>query len=378
MPETMDEIWELLQLRQKIKRGLFVPIISDSVRTERIFDIDYDYDVGLAKGEVDSHIAELNIEEELAEKWAKKIGYPLPDKHRLARVAVYNSVKSRNDPLARCKYLTFLKEHLVQLAKGDDKASAQLRELNKLLKQNDDIEDLSFSRIATILGYPRFGKKCLDPLRLLAKLHLPIYVTTSYFDFMERALRAEGRPPRTQICFILGKQPGQPPADIAEEHKPDPDYVPNQEEPLVYHLHGFEDYPESLVLSEDDYLDFLVRTSEERRTSHAPKSHDPTPPPPIIPVYLPAHLVQSSLILLGYRLQDWDFRVLFRGFLRHMKLRTRSLAIQLDPHEQKEIEDSDAAREYLDQYFEPEKFFVVWGTIYSVVKALWDKWNRGG
>ena len=40
---------------------------------------------------------------------------------------------------------------------------------------------------------------------------------------------------------------------------PDPLYEPTPEAPLVFHLFGLERFPETLVLSIDDYLDVLVR-----------------------------------------------------------------------------------------------------------------------
>ena len=54
-------------------------------------------------------------------------------------------------------------------------------------------DSLSFSAIASQLGYPKYASADDDPLRLLARLPLSIYITTSGHDFMERALADEGR-----------------------------------------------------------------------------------------------------------------------------------------------------------------------------------------
>jgi hypothetical protein len=354
-----DGFWRELSLR--INEGKVIPIVSNSARNDRVFDVDGDYDLGISDGESDPHAIALNVEEELAEEWAKEIGYPLPDSHRLARVAVYNRVKSLDDMQAKRKYLRFLKEFLLDIAEEDNDVAALAVDLG------DQVDSLSFPDIVSQLGYPKFRDPvCQDPLRLLARLPLPIYVTTSYYDFLERALEAENRPPRTQICFLRGE-----PAGILSEHRLDLDFVPTPEEPLVYHLHGLERYPESLVLSEDDYLDFLVKASEESTDSHAP----------FIPLYLSAALTESSPIFLGYRLHDWDFRVVFRGIIKvkHVSLRGFGIAIQLDPAEQREITNSQEARDYLKTYFEPEKFVVEWGTTDSFVARLckkWDEWRR--
>ena len=387
-----QDFWRDLNLR--IKSGQVIPIISDSVRTERIFDLDYDYDLDLRtedgsfhapdmeaedddlhtsdretgdggghsldKDEKDNdlHAASLNVEEELAEVWAERIGYPLVhDKHRLARVAVYNRVCCLDEEQAKTNYLRFLKTLLLEDAEED----GEVADLVPDLREQQD--SLSFSAIASQLGYPKYASADDDPLRLLARLPLPIYITTSFHDFMERALADEKRPYRTQICFLKG-----PPLRLEPEHQPDPTYVPSPKKPVVYHLHGFEDYASSLILSEDDYLDFLVRVSEEGKDSHEP----------LIPLYLTGALTESSLMLLGYRLHDWDFRVVFRGLIKakHVSLRKFGLAIQLDPAEQREIKDSEKAREYLETYFQPEKFIVDWGTTDRFVKGLYRRYNN--
>ena len=66
---------------------------------------------------------------------------------------------------------------------------------------------------------------------------------------------------------------------------------PSKEQPLVYHLHGFDQYPESLVLTEDDYLEFLVAISSDKG-----RNTDPVPKP------VREALVESSLLLLGHSL----------------------------------------------------------------------------
>src|SRR5437867_794479 len=43
----------------------------------------------------------------------------------------------------------------------------------------------------------------------------------------------------------------------------DSDYDPKPHQPIVYHLHGHIEIEPSIVVTEDDYLDFLVHISEE-------------------------------------------------------------------------------------------------------------------
>jgi len=298
----------------------------------------------------------------LAKEWAEEIGYPFPDKHRLARVAVYNTIESDYDhESAKRKYLRFLKEYLLDI--GEEDEGEGVSDLAAGLR--GQVDTLSFPEIANQLDYPRFEEGRQDPLRLLAKLPLSLYVTTSYYDFMERALQAEGRRPRTQICFLSGE-----PKNITPEHCSNPDIKLSNKEPLVYHLHGFERYPESLVLSEDDYIVFLERIAREGKDSHTP----------YVPFYLWEALAESSLVLLGYRLHDWDFRMVFLGLIKPITETRRkvSLAVQFDPVEQKTVKDKDneKARRYLEHYFKPCKFRVEWGTADDFIKDLYTGWHE--
>ena len=76
----------------------------------------------------------------------------------------------------------------------------------------------------------------------------------------------------------------------------------------MFHLHGRTGITESLVLTEDDYFDFLVATSKE-----------PNPIPPRIQ----HSFTHASLLFLGYRLTDLEFRVLLRSLKRSLKLNPR-------------------------------------------------------
>ena len=42
----------------------------------------------------------------------------------------------------------------------------------------------------------------------------------------------------------------------------DSTYQPSPDKPLVYHLHGYAETPQSMVLTESDYLDFLIRLQQ--------------------------------------------------------------------------------------------------------------------
>jgi hypothetical protein len=321
--------------------------------------------IGKAAAEATGYESDANTEPEskvfmdLSEQWAEKLGYPLKESRNLARVAQYNRVMSRDVKQEKKRFLTFLKESILNNALQYD---SSVTEQVTRLKEEDRSSILSFADIVTELDYPRYIDRP-DPLRILARFRLPVYVTTSYFDFVERALKAEGvAKVRTQFCLW-----NMEPELVAPEYRPDPNYLPTREEPLVYHLFGLERYPQSMVLSEEDYLDFVLAIARDYDT----EKH-------LLPLQLKSRLEECSLLLMGYRLADWEFRVLFRGLINllHGALKeaqqTYSIAIQLDPHFQEQVVHEERAREYLERYFEKARFQVVWMSTDDFIDRLWQ------
>jgi len=362
-PQESSENSFWTELNRRIREGTVIPVVSDSIRSESIFSL------GSAgqEEEPEPAAAETNADEqgedvpstvsnELSRLWASQVGYPLPDPQDLASVAQYNRVMSDDSTQAKAAYLDFLKTTLLAFAEIKGAAADLLEELKV------KVHESSFSDLVQELDYPPLEEGQIDPLRILARLPLPIYVTTSYHDYLERALKAEGKSPRTQVCFWAGEQ-----INVAPEHETNYELQPTPESPLVYHLLGYERYPTSMAISEDDYLDFLVRVSQDSDSRK-----------PVIPLYLREALAVSSLILIGYRLDDWDFRVLFRGIVntQNNSLRWFSLVIQMTPEQQFHVQNTDKARRYLESYFGPSRFKVEWSQPNEFLNRLWDEWQK--
>jgi SIR2-like protein len=346
-------------LMSSINEGTIIPIISNSFRMEQIFR-----NLSILSEKISQTPRSRSTDEyptvyqQLTREWADSIQYPLPDDSNLARVAQYFQVyKKKNDVgLAKREYLNFLKAYLLNPGKAEEVP------LQKL--------DQTFSDIVSELGYPLFPDGMKDPLRQLAILPLPIYITTSYFNFMERALKLAGKEPRTQVCsWSGGKARG--------DHLPDPNFEPSPEKPVVYHLFGLENYPTTLVLSEDDYMNWQISVAEELSQQNTNTTI------PSIPLRLRDALAEkeAQLMILGYHLQDWEFRVLFRFIWRFRKdedLR-RSTVIQLKPRP-KNTEYEQNALGYLKQYFDIKRSNVKWTTAETYIQRLtdaYDKYKRG-
>jgi hypothetical protein len=200
------------------------------------------------------------------------------------------------------------------------------------------------------LGPPDFDD-VHEPHAVLADLPLPLYITTNYDDFMLQALARRRRDSRQEICkWNRSYQVQQDPAPMGDDRT----HQPTPANPIVFHLHGRLGVPESLVLTEDDYLDFLVTLSER---------------PDTLPHQVLGALSSSSLIFVGYSLADWDFRVLHRGLVVRgdPSLRRVSVTVQL--------RQTREAEEYLDSYFRKIDVSVFWGDAKTFAAELRDRWE---
>ncbi|HHH38289.1 MAG TPA: SIR2 family protein [Sedimenticola sp.] len=194
-----------------------------------------------------------------------------------------------------------------------------------------------------------------DPHVLVAELNLPIYVTTNYDDFLVQALEHYGKKPRVEICRWN---------EYVEESVPsvfdDPEYVPSNAEPLVFHLHGSLKYEGSMVVTEDDYIDFLLKMG---------KRSD------LIPPAVQGAFSRHSLLFLGYSLADLNFRTLFRmlsGYLNKSS-RVAHISVQLPSFPEQGTAHRDAALEYLNNYFKDMQVRVFWGDCRSFTLELRKK-----
>ena len=345
LEEEQGKTGSLDKIMSRIRKGEVIPVISSSFRIEQIFNSATGAPASEGEG----------THEQLVAAWAQVEKYPMLDQENLARVYQYVLVEKNKDDdplLARAKYFNFLKRMLIRFGSKDLGSD---EERNRLKEQADDIR---FSEIATTLDYPRYVDASDDPLRLLARFPLKYYITTSQSDFLERALELEGKSPVTQICFWSGALD-----NVLTAHQTDPEFRPTDTKPLVYHLFGLENYPQTLVLSEDDYINFLIAIMGDNDAAN-----------PKVPLSLRNAIRSSQLILLGYKLTDWDFRVLFRILLKYRtdELVPRGMLIQIEKNE-KGIDD---LKNYLNKYFDKNKFSIEWNSAEAFVRKLWTEWNN--
>jgi hypothetical protein len=213
------------------------------------------------------------------------------------------------------------------------------------------------------------------PMVQLAKLPFSIYVTTNPDTLLAEALRAEQRPPQEGIYLWN--------ANLRKRQLQDNDfnilctlpagYRPTPEEPLVYYLFGRIDEPDTLVLAEDDFFDYLLEITKDVQTAENVHS---TSADYLLPAVVDSGLKLNSLIFLGFSQDDWAFRVLLRSLVSadeaSAQFSRALIAAQLDTGSS---DDSEHMRKYLENYFKYKKISIYWGPSLDFVRELRENYS---
>lgn len=260
----------------------------------------------------------LPTDREIAQAWASEHHYPLTDFDNLPRVAQF---------LAISRDAAFPAEDIAR-------------------------------RWQNLTAKPNF-REAIEPHSFLAGLPLSLYITTNYDDFLFQALKYRLREPRQEVCRWNNYV-----KDAPSVFDPGSTVEISPANPLVYHLFGHVKVPESMVLTEDEYLDFLVNISRDQT---------------IIPRRIQKALVNTSLLFLGYDLNDWRFRILFRGLIASLErsLRRTRIAVQLEP-QPPELAGITVAhiRWYFEDYLTRDDVRIYWGSCSDFIKELKERWEK--
>ena len=261
----------------------------------------------------------------LAKEWADEYLFPLAEYqiHDLPQVAQF--VKVQNDVAT------------LRLALSD-----YLRE--KLLRDYPDAvrKDLGFGHLDEMLTQAWEHRAALDaagetvfaePHTVLASLPLPLFITAQPSNLLAHALKEAGKEPVVEFCRWRKDKGTAWPESFLKSSEP---YEPSIEKPMVFHLFGNLDFPDSLVLTEDDYFDYLINVTRDRK---------------LIPPSVRTAPSRSALMFLGFGVEQWEFRVLLRSLVSPESGRQQynHVAAQFDLAESV-IRKQDAKR-YLEKYF---------------------------
>jgi SIR2-like domain len=158
-------------------------------------------------------------------------------------------------------------------------------------------------------------------LTTLARLrNVRLIVTTNYDLLMEKALDDAGR----EYVKVVQPVEGFREDELATK---DSELAAAKAAGtlILYKIHG--SFPEPaepagagrrIILTEEDYIEFLTVVANDKIG---------------IPPAIKAEMTTATLLFLGYSLEDWDFRTLFKGTIETLeRFRTyKSFAIQLEP-----------------------------------------------
>jgi len=300
-----------------VRNGACVPILGPDV---------YEDFFGTARG--------------LATELAKDADFPLDshDQTDLAKVAQYILTQNSEQDV-RGKVLD---ESIAQL----EKAGAQL--LGKPVNGMAPV-DLITEMVTELV------KKDDNPVTILAGMNAKVFVNASSHSVLEIFLS------QTKMNGKL-KQPIPLISEWRDERRDDrrkPEFLGDTtaERPYVYYVFGKIAQESTWVLTEDDFFDYLIRTSRYQ----------------LMPPVVSDALVDNSLLFLGFALDDWKFRVLFRMIQakdgRELLRKYNHVGVQLDPGETT-IANARRAKKYLERYFLNSKIDIYWGTAADFLREL--------
>jgi hypothetical protein len=155
-------------------------------------------------------------------------------------------------------------------------------------------------------------------LQVLARLPISLIVTTNYDRLLERALHG-----LKNYETIIQRAEGFP---DTPETRAQLEELEGYKGVILYKIHGsFLDLVNGddlspVIITEDDYVQFLTVVAQENIG---------------IPRMIMKKLVPSTLLFLGYSLEDWDFRTIYKGMIETLPKHQwrKSFAIQKDPSE---------------------------------------------
>lgn len=276
-----------------------------------------------------------------------------PDgREELAQVTQYLAYR-QNGKVARDLLARFLKQELLRRHGArfpDDVRKAPL-------------DSLKLDRLISTLGERIRADNPDNTVSRLARCPFPIYVTTARDNLLRDALAAAGKQPRSLIARWRRFD-----SVPRERFYAEPGYRPSVKEPVVLHLFGNLEHPETLVVSQDDYFDFLVGITQRQANTDAPG----------LPHFIASQIASSGLLFLGFQVDDWDFRILYRTIRLHEGMQNRidddsdltRVAVQLDPEEGPSL-DPSGARRYLHEFFrKTTETTIVWGSADAFVAEL--------
>jgi hypothetical protein len=167
--------------------------------------------------------------------------------------------------------------------------------------------------IAAIEKYVSEGTEPSPVLYALASLKFPLVITTNYDKLYEQAIDTINK----RRAIEEAKKAGVPYDEAAIENETKERYdisiysrdrtkktvdCPKQlnpDRPFILKIHGDIKEPKSIVITDEDYIQFVLRMGDKER-------YHPVGP------NVTTHLLEHTILFIGYRLNDYNLRLLFK------------------------------------------------------------------
>ena len=143
----------------------------------------------------------------------------------------------------------------------------------------------------------------------LAELGFPVVITTNFDRLFERALAQANRDPWTSIYSPRARE-------ITADY---PSLLPTKDKPLVLKIHGDISEPASIVITDEDYIDFVLRMQDKELFNP-------------VPTTVRLCLSKWTTLFVGYSLFDYNLRLLFKAVLWGLDKATRPVMYSVDIH----------------------------------------------
>jgi SIR2-like domain len=132
------------------------------------------------------------------------------------------------------------------------------------------------------------GKEPSAILKGLANLSFPVVVTTNYDTLFQKALAQAGKFPTVSV--YEANDDGRP-REVVDSNRP-----VHPQQPFLFKMHGDIQGFRSIVITEEDYIQFVLRFRDDR-------------PIQSIPQKVLESITSSPTVFIGYSLRDYNLRV---------------------------------------------------------------------
>jgi hypothetical protein len=241
-----------------------------------------------------------------------------------------------------------LARHLKDVAEYPDPDERDLARVAQYLQLISDRHHVTKEIVTLLKRRSEDHSNYSPPHRDIARLPVPLYLTTNYDDLMENELKYVGRDPIS--LYPIWHKGLERITEHDLRNQPVDAIDPTVERPVVYHLHGHWDEPMSILVTEDDYIQFLSALYN----------------PNLLPNMCRRALASDALVFLGYSLRDWNIRLLLAQ--RMSRPRYFSYAIMQRPA-------NAGLAKFLEMDLSSRSVEILWGTAEEFTREFLHCWT---